>query len=131
MNVLIDTDVVLDVALGREPFVQHSGAAMDWAERHPGSAAVAWHTLVNVAYLLKGDPRPFLEDLLGFVVVPATATADARQALRLPVADLEDAFQIASAVKFGADFILTRNTRDYGRSPVPVITPSQFVTESH
>jgi len=61
------------------------------------------------------------------VVVPETSTEAARRALRLPIADLEDAFQAMSAVQFGADHIVTRNTRDYGRSPIPAVTPTQFL----
>ncbi len=127
MKILIDTDVLLDVALDREPHTEASGATLDWAEGHPGSAAVAWHTLANLAYLLKGEARSFLEDLLGFVVVPEASTDAARQALRLPIADLEDAFQVVSAVQFGADRIVTRNISDYRRSPIPAVTPGQFV----
>jgi predicted nucleic acid-binding protein len=127
VKILIDTDILLDIALNREPYAADSGGVVDWAENHPGSAAVAWHTLANLAYLLKGEAHLFLEDLLGFVVVPETSTEAARRALRLPIADLEDAFQAVSAVQFEADHIVTRNTRDYGRSPIPAVTPTQFL----
>jgi predicted nucleic acid-binding protein len=130
MKILIDTDVLLDVALDREPYAENSGATLDWAESHPGSAAVAWHTLANIAYLLKGEARTFLEDLLGFVEIPETSTEDARQALRSPISDLEDAFQVVSAVRFSADRIVTRNLSDYRRSPIVAITPTQFVQET-
>ena len=46
VKALIDTDVLLDVALAREPHVQHSAAVLRWAEAG-GKAAVAWHTLTN------------------------------------------------------------------------------------
>jgi hypothetical protein len=32
MNALLDTDVLLDVALGRAPFATHSSAVLRWAE---------------------------------------------------------------------------------------------------
>jgi predicted nucleic acid-binding protein len=129
MKILIDTDVLLDVALDRAPHAEDSGFILDWAESHPGSAGVAWHTLTNVAYLLKGDPRRFLGELLEFVFVPRTSTEAARQALRLPVADLEDAFQAVAAMQFGAERIVTRNVKDYRRSPIPAITPKEFLKE--
>ena len=129
MKILIDTDVLLDVALDRAPHFEDSGSILDWAESHPGSAGVAWHTLTNVAYLLKGDPRLFLGELLEFVIVPGASTEAARQALRLPVADLEDAFQTVAAMQFGAERIVTRNVKDYRRSPIPAITPKQFLKE--
>lgn len=127
MKILLDTDVLLDVALSRQPYAVDSGATLDWAEAHPGSAAVAWHTLANIAYLLKGGARQFLEDLLSFVEVAETSTEAARQALRLPMTDLEDAFQAVSALEFKADYVVTRNIRDYQRSPVRAVSPAQVV----
>jgi len=129
MKILIDTDILLDVALDRSPFADASGHVLDWAENHPGSAGVAWHTLANVAYLVKGNPRAFLRELLSFVIVPGTSTEAARQALELPVADLEDAFQAVAAQSFTADCIVTRNLKDYRRSPIPAISPDQFLRD--
>jgi predicted nucleic acid-binding protein len=129
MKILIDTDILLDVALNRAPFAEASGQILDWAESHPGSACVAWHTLANVAYLVKGNPRAFLRELLAFVIVPNTSTDVARQALELPIADLEDAFQAVTAQAFGADHILTRNLKHYRRSPISALAPEQFLNE--
>jgi predicted nucleic acid-binding protein len=50
-----------------------------------------------------------------------------KQALTLPLRDFEDALQVAAALSGGADFIITRNIRDFGRSPLPVVTPSHFL----
>ena len=125
MRILIDSDVLLDVALAREPYVAASAAVLEWAEAG-GEAAVAWHSLTNCSYLLKGG-RPFLRKLLGFVEVAPVATADARNALRLPMSDVEDAFQAAAAMAWKADFIITRNLPDYQKSPVPAISPGEFL----
>lgn len=127
MKVLIDTDVLLDVALNRSPHEIDSGKLLDWAEAHPGATALAWHTLANVSYMLKANSRSFLLELLEFTVVPGTSTDAARQALTLPMTDLEDAFQAVAAMAFGAQFIVTRNVKDYRRSPVPALTPSDFL----
>ena len=126
MKALLDTDVLIDVALAREPHATHSAAVLRWAEAG-GEAAVAWHTLSNCAYLLKGGGRPFLLRLLRIVEVAAAGTADARRALELPMADLEDSFQAAAALAWGADTIVTRNIRDFRRSPVRAMTPAVFL----
>ena len=125
MRILIDSDVLLDVVLAREPHVAASAAVLEWAEAG-GEAAVAWHSLTNCSYLLKGG-RPFLRKLLGFVEVAPVATPDARNALRLPMSDVEDAFQAAAAMAWKADFIITRNLPDYQKSPVPAISPGEFL----
>lgn len=129
MKALIDTDVLLDVALAREPHLQHSAAVLRWAEAG-GRAAVAWHSLTNCAYLLKGGGRPFLARLLRMVEVATVGSADAGRALALPMRDLEDAFQAAAALAWQADVIVTRNGADYRRSPVRAMSPAAFVKEA-
>lgn len=126
MKVLIDTDVLLDVALNRDPHVAASADVLRWAERG-GEAAVAWHSLANCAYLLKGEGRGFLERLLQVVEVATVGTADAKRAMQLRLSDLEDAFQVASGLAYEADYIISRNLSDYRNSPVPVISPSEFL----
>ena len=98
---------------------------LKWAERG-GEAAVAWHSLTNCSYLLKGG-RPFLNKLLEFMEVAPVKTGDARNALRLPMSDVEDAFQAAAAQAWKADVIITRNLPDYQKSPVPAISPAEFL----
>jgi len=68
-----------------------------------------------------------VSDLLEFVDVPAVATREMKMALGFPMADLEDAMQAASALAFGADHIVTRNTRDFRVSPVPALAPRAFL----
>lgn len=69
MKVLLDTDILLDVALRRAEFVNDSAAVLSWAEANPGSAAVAWHSIANLAYLIRPDGREFIRDLPEFIEV--------------------------------------------------------------
>lgn len=128
MKILIDTDILLDVALAREPQVKNSADVLRWAESS-GDAAVAWHSLTNCAYLLKGSGRSFLRQLLQIVRVAPAGDPEARQAMDLQLRDLEDAFQAAAAVAWGAEFIISRNLPDYKNSPVRAISPSAFLKQ--
>jgi predicted nucleic acid-binding protein len=126
MRILIDTDVLLDFALGRDPNVFSSQKVIEWAEANPGDAAIAWHSISNIAYLAPSGAKEFIRELLRFVEVPTVGTTDAVRALQLPMRDIEDALQAAAALAFRAGCIISRNTRDYRRSPVPAITPKEF-----
>lgn len=126
MKVLLDTDILLDVALRRAEFVNDSAAVLSWAEANPGSAAVAWHSIANLAHLIRPDGREFIRDLLEFVDVAGVDTDDMRAALGFPMKDLEDAMQASAALAFGARHIITRNLPDYRKSPVPALNPSAF-----
>ncbi len=126
MRILIDTDVLLDFALAREPFASAAKKVISWAEANPGHAAIAWHSISNIAYLAPSGARSFLRELLSFVEVPAVGRSEAVRALQFPMRDLEDALQASAALVFNANFVITRNARDYRRSPVPAITPKEF-----
>ncbi len=125
---LLDTDILIDVALDRRP---HSDAATELLDRlqiGPKRAFVAWHTLSNFYYLVaprRSGPgaRDFVEQLTQFVAVATTDTDAIQYATKLPMADFEDAMQVAAARACGARHIITRNLADFRRSPIPAIAP--------
>lgn len=134
MIVLVDTDVLLDVALDRAPHVSDSSELLDWLEQQPGTGVIAWHTVSNLYYLLGGSgteegSRRFITDLLSFLQVAAGTADDVRFALTLPMKDFEDAMQVAAARFAGAAVIATRNIRHFARSPVPARRPAQIIRE--
>ncbi len=132
--ILLDTDVLIDLALDRDPHAQPAAELIDLLERQPRMAVVAWHTLSNFYHLVspirgKRKARDFLVDLSRFVTVAPSDTDGLRFAAALPLADFEDALQVAAARACGASFIATRNTRDYRKSPIPALTPVGAVKE--
>ena len=135
MTVLLDSDVLLDIALARPQFVMNSRGVLDWCELHPGNGHIAWHTGANIYYLLRrdrgdGPARQFIHDMLDFVEIVAAGTAQAKHALTMSMSDFEDALQAAAAVLAGVDYIVTRNIADYHSSPVRAILPADFLTLS-
>lgn len=132
--ILIDTDVLIDVALDRPTHSGPAGELLGYLERRPRMAFVAWHSLSNFHYLVspsrgKDDARAFLLDLTRFVAVAPMDTEAFRYAVSLPVSDFEDALQIAAANGCGAIRIATRNVRHYRSSPIPARTPRDLLEE--
>ena len=126
--ILLDTDVLIDIALDRHP---HSGPATDLLDRieHGAeSAYIAWHSVSNLYYIVapaRGgvSTRDFIVELTRFVAVASTDAEAIRYAAELPMADFEDAMQVAAARACGARHIVTRNVKDYERSPISAISP--------
>ena len=134
VRVLVDTDVLLDVALNRAPHVESAAALLDYLEEHPGTGFMAWHTVSNFYYLVvprhgRNETRDLLLDLSRFVEVAATDTKSLRVAGRLKMRDFEDAMQVAAAQACAADVIATRNTRDFRSAPVKARTPKQVLDQ--
>jgi predicted nucleic acid-binding protein len=132
MIALVDSDVLLDLGFPREPFAEEAAQLLEWCRLHTGRGFLAWHSLGNVHYLLARHhddalARRFLDGLLSALdVAPASGLA-ARRALALPMRDFEDALQAVAAEAVGPQVIVTRNTADFRRSPIPAIMPAEFL----
>lgn len=132
LRVLIDLNVVLDVLQRRQPFYAMSAHVLAAAETGLVEGHVAAHSLTTLFYLLarheSGDQaRVALTDLLAFLTVAAVDGTVIGQALNLPYTDFQDAVQMMAAVGCGAEYLVTRNVRDYKAGPLPVLQPAELV----
>jgi predicted nucleic acid-binding protein len=132
MRLLLDINILLDVAFKRPGEAATTQVIARCGHEH--EAWLAWHTIATLAYLIERqqtalDAREFLRGLLGWADVAVTARSDAQQALDWAMPDFEDALQATAAVACGAQVLLTRNVRDFKGSPVPAMTPEQFIAQ--
>lgn len=132
MKILIDTNVLVDVALSRPGLQEASGSVVAWSLNHPGSGFLAVHSLATVSYLMgrvtgATKAREFIADLVAGIDMAPMDTAGVGRALKLPLADFEDALIAAAAESAGATHIVTRNLPDFRRSPVKAVPPEEFV----
>ena len=121
--ILLDTDVIIDIALDRRPHSDSASELLDRIEHGAEAAFIAWHSVSNLYYVVAPalggvSARDFIVELTRFVAVATTDTEGIRYAAELPMDDFEDAMQVAAARACGARHIVTRNVRDYERSPV-------------
>ncbi len=131
---LLDTDVLIDLALDRHPHAEATAELLDRIEHGTLTAFIAWHTVSNFYYLVspsrgRTDTRDFIVELTRFVSVVSTGTEALHYAAALPMGDLEDAMQVAAARACGARHIVTRNVKDYHRSPIPAVRPQHVLKE--
>jgi predicted nucleic acid-binding protein len=129
---LLDTNVLVDVALRRPGLHEASGAAVAWCLNNPGSGLLAVHSLATFSYLVErasgaDKVREFLTELVDGMDIARLDNAEVKRALALPLADFEDALVAAAAESAAASHIVTRNTADFRRSPVKAVTPEDFM----
>ena len=130
---LLDTDVLIDLALNRQPWSEPAATLLDRIEATGQTAFIAWHSVANFHYLASPSSgrkraRDFIVELTRFVGVAAGGAEAVRYAASLPMKDFEDAMQVAAARSCGASRIVTRNIKHYQRSPIPAITPRQALS---
>lgn len=132
MRLFLDTNVLLD------GYFQRAGAAASDAvlTRCDGvthTGWMAWHTLSNAFYLVRGHSKSpatalqFVTELLAWAEVAQTSKPDALWATQSGINDFEDALQLAAANSCGADVVITRNPGDFKASVIPVMTPEAFL----
>jgi predicted nucleic acid-binding protein len=129
MRLLVDINVVLDVILEREPWVTE--AALLFSAIHGGLAEgyLAGHTVPTIHYIVRENRKDraladaAVAKLLRIFTVVAAENPEMLQTLALGFSDFEDAVQASCAVKIGADWIVTRNLKDFRKSPVVGIPP--------
>jgi len=133
MTVLIDTNVILDYVLKREPFAQD---ALDCIERLIISKARVWltaSTITDIYYVTKralhdgAAAKSVIAKLLNAFMVTGVDKADCIKALDLDMEDYEDALVCVCAGKVKAEYIITRNIKHFNSSSVPAIVPADFV----
>lgn len=131
-SVLIDSDVILDVILERESFVEVSREVVVWAQLHAHRAIVAYHTVANLHYISrkelgKDGTLKIIRELLRFIRVEGASSSHILKVMEFAFADFEDALQAAVATACGSDYIVTRNLKHYKKSPVKAVSPAQFL----
>ena len=131
---LIDNNVLIDLALDRKPHSRDAEELLNRIQQTATPAFVAWHSIATLFYVVNRDVDRnaaliFIERLADFLTVVPTGSAALRYALSLPMRDFEDAMQVAAAHTAGAAHIVTRNTRDFTDSPILAIAPEQALRE--
>jgi len=133
-NVLIDTDVILDVFLEREPHCTNSKNVLILLDDSGFHGFVTATIIVNIFYHVeKYQNRDVafacVESLLSNsdLVVLDVNKSVLIAALNFGMTDFEDAVQAVAAKSAGIDFIVTRNKRDFRQSPIPAILPEELL----
>lgn len=133
MRILFDTNILLDVFLEREPYVETSTILFDANVRGVVDGLLGATTVTTIYYLVtkKKDPgraRGHVQELLRLFEVAPVNRQVLAQAGESDFQDYEDAVLHSAALVSGADGIVTRNEGDFGPAALSVHTPRELVT---
>ena len=132
MVVLVDTNVLLDVLGRREPHCRSSAQVWTLAERGEIRAFVSAISYNNVYYIIRRaeSKEAARRAMLSLRDVFDSVAPDAKiinQAIDSDCDDFEDAIQFHSAVRVGAQVLITRNPKDFPPSAMAIATPEEFL----
>ncbi len=136
MRVLVDTNIVLDFLLQREPFFQDAELLFQLIDSGPVIGYVTATTLTDIFYISRRHTRSIeqarqavSETLSAMTICPVNRTV-LESALGTGLTDFEDAVQIACAVDQGLNAILTRDMKGFSSSSIPVLSIRQLLQQS-
>lgn len=133
MRFLIDTNVILDVLLKREPFYESGAMVLKISAKTDVEEFVSASAITDIYYIAyrmlrdKEAVRDLINKLLKVVSVASVSKAEIIKALELEWNDFEDSVQYSVAFLGEMDGLITRNRDDYKMSELPVWTPEQFL----
>lgn len=135
MRALIDTCIVIDVLQDRQPFASDAQLIFLAAANKRFDGFLTANCVTDIYYLTHrkthsdAETRRILNKLLYLFDLLDTTAMDCRHALLSSITDFEDAVMVESAVRCGMECIVTRNVRDYEKSPLHVCTPAEILQQ--
>ncbi len=132
MTLLIDGNIVLDVLAKREPHFEDSTRIWKMCETGLAKGRISALTFANLVYVMRKEfdaekVRVVFEKLSLIFQFEDLNVTDIRTAADMRWRDFEDAIQAATAKRIHADYIITRNVKDFTDSEIPALTPSAFL----
>lgn len=132
MKLLIDANILLDVLQNRLPHVQTSSVIWKLCETGQTHGCVSALTFANLVYIMRKELNPkeienTLHKLALIFDFVDLDVADLAHAAELNWDDFEDAIQSVTAERIHADYIITRNVRDFSQSKIMAFTPAELL----
>ena len=131
MVLLIDANVLLDVLMNRQPHYEYSRVIWKMCLRKKAKGYVSALSFANIIYTMRKTLNPeSINKLFGALSslfkFEDLTLEDLRLAADMKWHDFEDAVQSSTASRVNADYIITRNTKDFQNSKVKAVTPEEY-----
>jgi Predicted nucleic acid-binding protein, contains PIN domain len=133
MILLIDTNVILDYLINREPFADAACEILRCCVEKRIKGYVAAHSIADIFYILRkhfssAERKKMLRDFCELIDICGLQKIQIANALANEnFNDLEDCIQAECAKSIQADYIVTRNIKDFVNSPITAILPEELL----
>jgi predicted nucleic acid-binding protein len=132
MKILLDTNIVLDLLLAREPFVKEAKEIFGLIEQNRIVGYLSATSVTTLHYLLNKELNKIKANSIIKALLKLFNIAEVdREILLLSCddggLDYEDSVIFNAALKKQVDFILTRDKKGFGHSSIKVLSPKEFI----
>lgn len=137
MKVFIDTNILIDFLAAREPFAEEAMALFQLADNDEIELMVSDLTIINTIYILRrmhyglSEIYDSLDNIRPLLTITSMVATVVDRCLQHRSDDFEDEMQYFSAIDANADYIITRNKKDFDFGDSAVMTPQEFFKEQN
>ena len=134
MKILIDTNILLDFIIGREPFYENADKILKLCANKKVKGYLAAHSVTNLYYIMRkyfqnNDCREIIKNLLEFLDVIEIDKDKILESLNdNTFKDFEDRLQVECAKSININYLITRDLKDYVNSKIECVSPDDFLT---
>jgi predicted nucleic acid-binding protein len=133
IRILLDTNVVLDALLDRQPWIADARAIWQAHLNDQIAAHITATAVTDVFYVarrLAGSDQAWLavRACLDQLYLISVGSSELQTAAALGGRDFEDSLQIACAAGAKLDAIVTRDPAGFADSPVEVVRPAELLS---
>ena len=134
IKVLFDTNIILDIALKREPFFEDAQKLFILIDKEILSGNITASAITDIYYIAKKEKGHdeainFIKNLVEVIEIIGIDKVTITKALASKMRDFEDAVQSYAAELHHIDLILTRNKSDFTDTTVKILTPKEFLQD--
>lgn len=135
MNILLDSNVILDLALKRKPYIESIRPILQKADENQFYFYITSASITDIHYVIskeigKTKSLKFLKDLVSKVELCISDKQIIQNALQSNFKDFEDAVQYYAALSSNLEVIITRNKKDFKLAKnIQIMTPNEFVNK--
>jgi predicted nucleic acid-binding protein len=128
VRVLIDTNIILDFLLQRDPFSQDADQLFQAIDTAKVVGYITATTLTDIFYIARRQTgsieqaRQAVSEILTVMMICPVNRSILEAAFTSGLTDFEDAIQIFCAVDQGLDAIVTRDNQGFLNSSIPVLS---------
>jgi predicted nucleic acid-binding protein len=135
MNILIDTNIVLDILLQREPHYKNAARIIVLSEKGYIQSFLSASAVTDIFYIARKELNDkaaalgLLKNILKTIHIASVTESSIHEALDLEWNDFEDSVQYVAGQSISAEYIVTRNPKDFAGSEIKVLSPEEFIIE--
>lgn len=131
MDLVLDNNIILDHIERREPFYELSRKVCLLGVIEEANTYISVNMLTDIYYLLSKDhgsqkAQDMIENNLSFLQLVGVTSEDVQRALSSRWDDFEDCLVMRCAEKIKADYIITRNAKNFRDSSIEAISPEEL-----